>query len=108
LAPPPLLADVAFHCQQAAEKAMKGFLTWHDRPFRRTHSLEEVGAECLSIDQSFQPLVDRSVRLTEYAWRYRYPGSPVGPPLAEAQEAFVLACEVLEAILTRLPPEVRP
>ena len=26
-ATPPLLADIVFHCQQAAEKAMKGFLT---------------------------------------------------------------------------------
>ena len=24
---PPLLDDIVFHCQQAAEKAMKGFLT---------------------------------------------------------------------------------
>ena len=31
LAAPPLLDDVVFHCQQAAEKAMKGFLTWHGR-----------------------------------------------------------------------------
>ena len=25
---PPLLEDIVFHYQQAAEKAMKGFLTW--------------------------------------------------------------------------------
>ena len=28
-ASPPLLEDVVFHCQQAAEKALKGFLGWH-------------------------------------------------------------------------------
>ena len=27
---PPLSADIAFHAQQAAEKAMKGFLSWHN------------------------------------------------------------------------------
>ncbi len=42
-ATPPLLEDAAFHCQQAAEKALKGFLTWHSVPFRKTHSLEEIG-----------------------------------------------------------------
>ena len=26
---PPLTSDIVFHTQQAAEKAMKGFLTWH-------------------------------------------------------------------------------
>ena len=41
-ATPPLLDDVVFHCQQAAEKTMEGFLTWHGCPFRKTHSLEEI------------------------------------------------------------------
>lgn len=58
---PPLLDDIVFHCQQAAEKAMKGFLTWHNRPFRKTHSLEEIGEQCLAIDQTLKPLVDRAV-----------------------------------------------
>ena len=35
----PLLGDAAFHCQQAVEKALKAFLTWHDLPFRKTHDL---------------------------------------------------------------------
>ena len=38
-AQPPLTMDAVFHAQQAAEKAMKGFLTWHSRLFRKTHSL---------------------------------------------------------------------
>jgi len=40
---PPIVEDVLFHCQQAAEKALKGFLTWHDRPYRKTHDLRELG-----------------------------------------------------------------
>jgi len=42
-ATPPFLSDIAFHAQQEAEKALKAFLTWNDSPFRRTHSLEELG-----------------------------------------------------------------
>lgn len=72
---PPLLGDIVFHCQQAVEKAVKGFLTWHDRPFRKTHSLEELGEQCLEIDSTLKSLVDRVVPLTEYAWKSRYPGS---------------------------------
>ncbi|MCZ7570447.1 MAG: HEPN domain-containing protein [Ardenticatenaceae bacterium] len=34
-ATPPLLEDAVFHCQQAAEKALKAFLTFHNQPFRR-------------------------------------------------------------------------
>jgi hypothetical protein len=33
IATPPLTDDVVFHAQQAAEKAMKGYLSWHDQPF---------------------------------------------------------------------------
>src|SRR5689334_13707157 len=73
-ATPPLLADIVFHCQQAAEKTLTGFLTWHSQPFRRTHSLEEIGTQCQAIDASLKPVIDRSVPLSQYAWRYRYPG----------------------------------
>jgi hypothetical protein len=34
---------VAFHAQQAAEKALKAFLAFHDEPFRKTHGIEEIG-----------------------------------------------------------------
>jgi HEPN domain-containing protein len=39
-----------YHCQQAAEKALKAFLTWHDQPFRKTHNLLELGDACAAID----------------------------------------------------------
>jgi HEPN domain-containing protein len=45
-ADPPLIGDAVFHCQQAAEKALKAFLAWHDVPFRKTHDLAEVGQQC--------------------------------------------------------------
>ena len=47
---PPLLEDALFHCQQIVEKSLKGFLAWHDVPFRKTHSLEELGTGCERID----------------------------------------------------------
>ena len=108
IAVPPLLDDIVFHCQQAAEKAMKGFLTWHNRPFRKTHSLEEIGELCLEIDSTIEPLVDRAVPLTAYAWKFRYPGELEEPSVVEAEEALAVAREVYEAVLSRLPEEVRP
>jgi len=46
-ASPPLLEDTLFHCQQAVEKALKALLTWHDRPFRKTHDLVELADNVL-------------------------------------------------------------
>lgn len=45
-ATPPFLEDALFHCQQAAEKSMKGFLAAHDRIFRKTHDLDELAMAC--------------------------------------------------------------
>ena len=107
-ATPPLLDDVAFHCQQAVEKALKGFLVWHQQPFRKTHSLEEIGEQCLKLDPSLKPLIDRAVPLTEYAWEFRYPGEAEEPTLDEANLALAVANEVYHAVGARLPAETRP
>jgi HEPN domain-containing protein len=37
-ATPPLTGDMVFHAQQLVEKSLKAFLSWDDRPFRKTHS----------------------------------------------------------------------
>jgi HEPN domain-containing protein len=76
---PPLFDEAVFHCQQAAEKALKGFLAWHGCTFRKTHNLEEPGEQCLAIDPSLREVVDQAVPLSEYAWKFRYPGEPLQP-----------------------------
>jgi HEPN domain-containing protein len=35
---PLVLGPAAFHCQQAAEKALKAFLVWRSVPFEKVHS----------------------------------------------------------------------
>jgi HEPN domain-containing protein len=49
LAKPPLTSGAAFDVQQAAEKALKGLLAWHDRPFRKTQDLGELVNQCVEI-----------------------------------------------------------
>ena len=105
---PPLSADAAFHAQQAAEKAMKAFLTWHGRPFRKTHALIEVGEPCVAIDPSLETTIKASLGLTEFAWRFRYPGDDSDPTRDEAETALGLASDVVHAILVRLPAAVHP
>jgi HEPN domain-containing protein len=106
-AQPPLLEDLLFHCQQAAEKSLKGFLAWNSRPFRKTHSLEEIGELCLAIDPSLKPIIDPIVPLTQYAWEFRYPGDPQEPSAEEAKEALSAAGKAYFALLSRMPEEVR-
>jgi len=107
-APSDFTEDIAFHAQQAVEKALKGFLTWHGSLFRRTHNLVELGEACLRLDSSLEELLRRAAPLTEYAWKFRYPGDPEEPTAAEAAEALAIAQAVCQALLDRLPPDVRP
>jgi HEPN domain-containing protein len=57
------LTKSARDCQQAAEKALKGFLTWHGRPFRKTHNLEEIGEQCLVLDLTLLEIVDQAASM---------------------------------------------
>ncbi len=41
-----------FHSQQAAEKAIKAFLSYHQITFRRTHDLAELGEQAAVVDLS--------------------------------------------------------
>jgi len=107
-ASPPFAGDAVFHAQQAAEKALKAFLAWRDEPFRKTHNLTELGEACVKLDATLEPLARPASRLTEYAWKFRYPGEAEAPPAEEAREALDLARRVYEAILARLPEEARP
>jgi HEPN domain-containing protein len=107
-AQPPLRSDSAFHCQQAVEKAMKGLLTWHNVPFRRVHSLEEIGEQCLQFEPSLRQIVDRAVPLTEYAWKFRYPGEMDEPTAIDAQAALATAHAAYQSILGCLPRDAQP
>jgi HEPN domain-containing protein len=93
---------------QPAEKALKAFLSAHNRPFRRTHDLDELGIMVVALDSTLAEVVDRVKDLTPYAWRFRYPSAPLAPDDEEAREALALARAVYEAILARLPEEVWP
>jgi HEPN domain-containing protein len=96
---PSLSADITFHSQQLAEKAIKDYLTWHDRAFRKTHSLVELGRQCVEIDATLDAPLRAAARLTEYAWKFRYPGEPEEPTREEAEEALRLARAVFDGIL---------
>jgi len=106
--PDALYNAVGFHCQQAAEKTLKAFLTWHDEPFEKTHSLVALVGKGLSFDQDLQQLREASVTLTPYAVSFRYPGELPELTLQEAERACTLAEEVWDFILARLPSGTHP
>jgi len=107
-AQPPLLNDVAFHAQQCAEKAMKALLVHHERPFRKTHNLTELGGAVARLVPERAELMRTASLMTEYAWRFRYPGDLATVSYADALAALDTAERVLAAVMSALPASCRP
>jgi HEPN domain-containing protein len=96
-------AEALFHCQQAAEKALKALLTHYELAFRKTHDLGDLSPQCLTIDASLRPVISQAEGLTQYAWRFRYPGAPYEPQATEAHDGLRQAEAVVLEIERRLP-----
>jgi len=60
----PHLDTAIFHCQQAAEKAVKGFLAFHDREVEKTHNVESLIIEAAEINHGFLSLKNYGASLT--------------------------------------------
>jgi HEPN domain-containing protein len=106
----PLLDTAIYHCQQAAEKSLKGWLQAHDIPFAKTHDLVELVKLASDKDRSFDALERAAEILTPYATAFRYPGGTFEPlpTNEEFDEALRQAERVCAFVLERLPKEVRP
>ncbi len=102
------LGQALFFCQQGAEKALKAFLTWNDRRFRNTHSIEELGHACIGADATLKTDIDRATGLTSFVVVYRYPGVEAVASRQEFERAVADAQNLLAAVLARLPGEVKP
>ena len=107
-ADPPLIEDALFHCQQAAEKSLKAFLTAHDTPFKKTHDLDELGRACLELDAGLGDSMRSVATLTVFAWEFRYPGDTQVPSMHEVREYLAIANRLYTAILARLPHTCHP
>ena len=104
----PLIEDALFHCQQAAEKSLKAFLTAHDTPFKKTHDLDELGRACLELDAGLGDSMRSVATLTVFAWEFRYPGDAQVPSMHEVREYLAIANRLYTAILARLPHTCHP
>jgi HEPN domain-containing protein len=99
---PPYREATVFHAQQAAEKALKGYLAACGMPFRKTHELPSLVTACERVDPEFSALRAAAVLLTPYAAEFRYPDGPLEPDLVEAPEAVGAAEHVVRFIEARI------
>src|SRR5688500_7182913 len=96
---PTLAGLAAFHCQQAAEKALKCYLVWRNQPLSKTHDLPMLLVQCQAFDAAFSVLQTAAQTLDDYLTAGRYPDTGPDPSEAEAEQARVLAAQVIEFVL---------
>lgn len=94
----PYLDTAVYHCQQAAEKALKGFLAAQDQPLHRVHDLVLLIDECTCLNESFGQLAESADTLAPYSTMFRYPGTSFEPQLTEALEAIACAKRILDHV----------
>lgn len=99
---PSLTAVVAFHCQQAVEKAFKAVIEEKALSLQRTHDLQRLlGIICQLV--AIEIDADQLDILNQVYISSRYPMDlgilPTGQPTAgEAQQMLVFAEEVLDRV----------
>lgn len=104
----PLLDTAAYHCQQAVEKALKGYLLFHDIRFEKSHDIVVFILQATDVDPSFSDFMDTARLLTSLAVEYRYPGDYVEPEAEEFQEAYEAARTLYSFVLDKLPVAAHP
>lgn len=72
-ADPPRNAPAAFHCQQAAEKYLKGFLAYHGEDPPYTHDLRLLLRRSRAYEDALHVLHDAAGQLYPFAVEIRYP-----------------------------------
>lgn len=107
-AEPPLIEDAPFHCQQVAKETLKCYLTSHDKPFKKTHDLDELSRACLEVDSTLREVVQPAIPLTVFAWEFPYSGETLVPSITEACDSLRIAEALYRAVLQRLPQPCHP
>jgi HEPN domain-containing protein len=90
---------VCFHCQQAAEKYLKGLLAWHGVPVERTHDLVRLWALSVEVVTGLEAPEAVILLLNDFSVAVRYPDpDELDPTLEQAQEALTAAMAIRDAV----------
>lgn len=105
---PPLYQTAVYHCQQAAEKVIKGFLVFHNQRFAKTHDLLTLVKLAETVEPRFASWRDAADELTPYMAEVRYPDNFRQLIGEEFAQAFERAAGIYDFVLSLIPTDVHP
>jgi len=97
----PLPAMACYHCQQCAEKYLKGFLVSRSIEFRPVHDLLYLLQQCSELQPAFEDLASIVVILGRYGAGVRYPVQGFEEPDVEASNEAIESAEAVSAFVTQ-------
>ena len=97
---PEPLEIICFHCQQAAEKALKAFLVSIDLRISKTHDLDEL-LELCKRNERITNLREITIPLNDYSVIVRYP-SVQSITNEDREQAINAATKVLTTVIKEL------
>jgi HEPN domain-containing protein len=104
------LDTAIYHCQQAAEKSLKGWLAASNIAGGKTHDLQQLIRQAANELPDFARFTRAAEILTPYVSAFRYPGlTDQTMPTREAfEEALQHAQTLYDFVLNLVPAEARP
>lgn len=97
---------VAFSCQQAVEKAIKGYLVFRGIRPAKTHVIKDLVAMVASHDPQLARKLGHANKLTVFAVTYRYPDAEKRALTAKQVSAAIkIAEKVIEALIEEVEGE---
>ena len=95
------IGSICYHCEQAAEKILKGFLALCEIEPPKTHDLVLLCKMCEKVDHHFEQLAEPCFRLTPYGVNVRYPAdeeleeTDMRKALSDCEKVFLLVEQVM-------------
>ena len=99
---PPARGAAAFHCQQAIEKLLKGFLMLAAKRSRKTHLVAQLGAAAEESFPEISDLIAVAKDWSRWAVNFRYPTRRGRIKPAPDEDALRRALAVIDQLAARL------
>lgn len=104
LDPSKYLRIVPYHCQQAVEKSLKGYLSYKKIKFEKNHDIASLTKLALPLDPELEKLLEEASVLNAFAIQFRYPDAAKGEPtLEDSQFSLRVAKAICAHFLSLIP-----
>jgi HEPN domain-containing protein len=97
-----VFSTATYHCQQAAEKALKAYLVFKNQKVKKIHDLIEITALCCELDKEFERLYDDVEHLNPFATKFRYPTEFDIPDYDDTKQAIEQTERIINFVLKKI------